>query len=31
MLENSIPYRIRHTDINYDDPEVIRRIKEHYQ
>ena len=31
VLEKNEPYQIKHTDIRYNDPEVIRRIKEHYQ
>ena len=31
VLENSEPYQIRHTDIRYNDPEVIRKVKEHFQ
>ena len=28
---NGKPYQIGHIDIGYDDPEVLRRIKEHYR
>lgn len=31
VLENCEPYRIRHTGIRYNDPEVIRKVKEHFQ
>ncbi len=31
VLENSKPYQIKHTDIKYDDPEIIRKFKENYQ
>ena len=31
VLLNGEPYQIKHTNIKYDDPEIIRKFKENYQ